>query len=123
MAYLNTHPDFPALEELFNKYDYTIDVDLSNELVIQKNDSEDMWDGSEALPKELQRALDAFEATILADENIEMEDALIDIVIEKIKEDINDGDVSAIFELLRFCPVDNLIQYLPEEEWKEFKED
>jgi hypothetical protein len=49
------------------------------------------------------------------------EDALIDRVIEEIKADIKVSDVSAIFELLRFCPVENLIQYLPEEEWKNFK--
>jgi len=48
------------------------------------------------------------------------ENNLIDSVIEQIKEDIDHGDVSAVFELLRFCPVVNLITYLPEERWGEF---
>jgi hypothetical protein len=40
---------------------------------------------------------------------------LVDSVIEKIKEDIKDGDLTAIDELLRFVPKENLIGYLPEE--------
>lgn len=54
------------------------------------------------------------------DEKELLEDALIDKVIERIKEDLNYHDVSALFELLRFCPVENLIQYLPEEDWEPF---
>lgn len=46
-----------------------------------------------------------------------LEDSLIDAVIGNIKEDIEQGDVSALFELLRFAPVPNLIAYLQEEKW------
>jgi hypothetical protein len=37
-------------------------------------------------------------------------------VIEQIKDDINDGDVTAIYEMLQQVPKDVLIAYLPEEE-------
>lgn len=47
-------------------------------------------------------------------EEIEDMDNLIDSVIEQIKEDIKDGDLTAIDELLRFVPKENLIGYLPE---------
>ena len=40
---------------------------------------------------------------------------LVDSVIDQIKEDINGGDLTAIDELLRFVPKENLIGYLPEE--------
>jgi hypothetical protein len=46
---------------------------------------------------------------------------LIDRVIEQIKEDILIEDVTALDELLKFTPVENLIAYLPEEEWKDYK--
>jgi hypothetical protein len=36
-------------------------------------------------------------------------------VIEQIKDDINDGDVTAIYEMLQQVPKDVLIAYLPEE--------
>lgn len=45
--------------------------------------------------------------------------ALIDRVVEQIKDDIAMGDIEALEELLRFIPKENLIQYLPEEEWEE----
>lgn len=48
-------------------------------------------------------------------------DALIDRVIEQVKKDVADGDLTVIDELLRLIPIDNLIQSLPEEEWKDFK--
>ena len=47
-------------------------------------------------------------------EETEDMDNLIDSVIEQIKEDIKDGDLTAIDELLRFVPKENLIGYLPE---------
>lgn len=48
-------------------------------------------------------------------EEIEEMDNLIDSVIEQIKEDINvTGDLTALDELLRFVPKENLIGYLPE---------
>ena len=40
---------------------------------------------------------------------------LIDAVIEQIKTDVRDGDVTAIEELLCALPVENLIGFLPEE--------
>tara|TARA_R110000851_G_scaffold4416_1_gene17951 strand:+ start:2484 stop:3020 length:537 start_codon:yes stop_codon:yes gene_type:complete len=48
-------------------------------------------------------------------EEIEDMDNLVDSVIEKIKDDIKYGDLTAIDELLRFVPKENLIGYLPEE--------
>jgi len=42
---------------------------------------------------------------------------LVDKVIEQIKKDIADGDVTAIDELLKFCPVENLRGYLSEIEF------
>lgn len=46
---------------------------------------------------------------------------LIDRVIERIKEDIASGDVTALDELLTFVPKENLIAFLPEEEWEQFE--
>ena len=51
--------------------------------------------------------------TLISNE-IEDMDKLVDSVIEQIKEDINCGDLTAIDELLRFVPKENLIGYLPE---------
>ena len=39
---------------------------------------------------------------------------LIDKVLVQIQKDIRDGDLTAIEELLRFTPVENLEGYLPE---------
>ena len=46
---------------------------------------------------------------------------LIEKVVEQIKEDVHCGEVEAIEELLTFLPVVNLIEYLPEGDWKQFK--
>jgi hypothetical protein len=46
---------------------------------------------------------------------------LIETVYKQIELDVHCGEVEAIEELLTFCPVVNLIEYLPEEEWKQFK--
>ncbi len=46
--------------------------------------------------------------------SLENMDKLVDLVIERIKEDINCGDLTAIDELLRFVPRENLIGFLPE---------
>jgi hypothetical protein len=51
------------------------------------------------------------------DEKELLEDNLIDAVIGNIKEDLAQQDVEAMFELLRFAPVPNLIAYLQEEKW------
>jgi hypothetical protein len=49
------------------------------------------------------------------DENVrKKEDEIYDKVLEQIKKDVADGDVSAIDELLRFVPKKNLEAYLPE---------
>jgi hypothetical protein len=46
--------------------------------------------------------------------NTELVD-LIDTVLEQIVKDVQAGDLTAIEELLVYCPVDALKQYLPEE--------
>lgn len=46
---------------------------------------------------------------------------LIDRVIEEIKGDINCGDLTALDELLTFIPRENLLSYLPEEEWEKYE--
>lgn len=46
---------------------------------------------------------------------------LIETVYKQIELDIHCGEVEAIEELLTFLPVVNLIEYLPEEDWKQFK--
>lgn len=53
----------------------------------------------------------------------EQKEALINKVIDLIKEDINSGDLTALDELLRFVPTKNLIGYLPEELWGSFEND
>ena len=45
---------------------------------------------------------------------------LINKVIEQIKDDFFNGDIEPIEELLKFIPVENLIGYLSEDEWKQF---
>ena len=45
---------------------------------------------------------------------------LLDRVVKRIETDLEQGDVSAIEELLSFIPHENLVGYLPEEEWKNF---
>jgi len=46
---------------------------------------------------------------------------LIDAVIEQILKDVEDGDTTAVWELLSFIPKDNLLQFLPEEQWDNYK--
>ena len=41
--------------------------------------------------------------------------ALIDAVLAQIEDDIKERDFTALEELLVYCPVDALKQYLPEE--------
>ena len=40
--------------------------------------------------------------------------ALIDAVMDQIEDDIKDRDFTALQELLVYCPVEALKQYLPE---------
>lgn len=46
---------------------------------------------------------------------------LIDDVIDKIKDDLFNGDETAIDELLNFTPIQNLINFLPERDWEKYK--
>lgn len=50
-----------------------------------------------------------------------MNQLLIERVLEQIKSDLAMGDVEAIEELLSFVPKENLIAYLPEEEWEKYE--
>ena len=52
-----------------------------------------------------------------------MNQLLIERVLEQIKADLSMGDVTAIEELLSFVPKENLIGYLPEEEWERYEND
>ena len=52
-----------------------------------------------------------------------MNQLLIERVLEQIKNDLAMGDVEAIEELLSFVPKENLIGFLPEEEWERFEND
>jgi hypothetical protein len=47
--------------------------------------------------------------------------SLIDRVIEEIRKDFAIGDLTALDELLSFIPRENLIGYLPEEEWEKYE--
>ena len=49
-----------------------------------------------------------------------LESPLINAVVEQIKKDLQEQDETALYELLSFIPAINLIQFLPEEKWKEF---
>lgn len=46
---------------------------------------------------------------------------LIEKVVEQVKEDIHCGYYESLEGLLAFLSADNLIEYLPEEDWKQFK--
>lgn len=49
--------------------------------------------------------------------------SLIDRVIEEIRKDFAMGDLTGLDELLSFVPRENLIGYLPEEEWEQYEND
>ena len=44
---------------------------------------------------------------------------LIDAVLDQIKKDVGQGDVTAIEELISTLPHHRLVGYLPEEQWIE----
>ena len=44
---------------------------------------------------------------------------LVDAVIEQIKEDIRDNDLTALDEMLKFCPADTLASYLLDGKFKQ----
>ena len=46
---------------------------------------------------------------------------LINRVLEQVKADLSIGDLTALDELLTFVPRENLIAYLPEEEWERYE--
>lgn len=46
--------------------------------------------------------------------NINHHRALIDQVLEQIRQDVADEDLTAIEELLGYIPLANLVNYLPE---------
>lgn len=48
-------------------------------------------------------------------------DHLINEVVRQLKTDLKYGDLDVVEEFLRQCPVDVLIDYLPEEDQAEFK--
>ena len=50
-----------------------------------------------------------------------MNQLLIERIVEQIKSDLLNGDVEALEEMLSFTPKENLISYLPEEEWSRFE--
>lgn len=45
---------------------------------------------------------------------------IIDALINQLKQDINDGDTTVLNELLKFIPIEILINALPEQQWKNF---
>jgi hypothetical protein len=47
-----------------------------------------------------------------------MKESVIDKVVAQIKIDLEDGDTTALEEMLCFLPIENLIAYLPEGEVK-----
>ena len=53
--------------------------------------------------------------------NQKSKEELIETVLQQIVVDVHCGDSEAIEELLGFLPIVNLIEYLPEEDWKQFK--
>lgn len=46
---------------------------------------------------------------------------LIEKVVEQIKEDVHCGYYESLEGLLAILSIDDLIEYLPEEDWKPFK--
>jgi hypothetical protein len=46
---------------------------------------------------------------------------LIEDVVDEIDRDIVHKEVEALEELLRFCPIENLINYLSEEKHEQYK--
>lgn len=53
-------------------------------------------------------------------EQEERKQKLVDDVIEDLKESLASGDYTVLDELLKFVPVKNLIQALPEEKWTDY---
>lgn len=62
-----------------------------------------------------------FELTKIDDKREVLESILRDDVMDEMERDFAVSDRTAIDELLTFVPVENLIEFLPEETWKKFK--
>jgi hypothetical protein len=58
---------------------------------------------------------------IIEEDKIQLYQELIDEVVAEIHLGLQERDTEAIEELLRFCPTENLIGYLPERYHKNFK--
>jgi len=58
---------------------------------------------------------------ILSKKQNEYISSLVDEVIEQVKSDANNGDVTVLDEILKHVPIEVLIQSLPEEEWSKYK--
>lgn len=52
----------------------------------------------------------------------ELHQKLIEDVIVQIQQDLKEDNVECIEELLKYCPVENLVSYLPELDWEPYKE-
>ena len=46
-----------------------------------------------------------------------LNESLIDAVLEQIRKDVRDGDLTAIEELIMRLPHHRLVGYLPEDQW------
>lgn len=57
----------------------------------------------------------------MEDKHMQLYQELIEEVIAEIHLGLQERDTEAIEELLRFCPTENLIGYLPERYHKNFK--
>jgi len=53
--------------------------------------------------------------------SLKSKEELIETVYKQIELDVHCGDHESLEELLGFMPNVNLIEYLPEEDWKQFK--
>jgi hypothetical protein len=54
-------------------------------------------------------------------ENQQLFNELIEEVVSQIHYDIESRETEALEELLRFCPIQNLIAYLPEEQQENYE--
>jgi len=53
--------------------------------------------------------------------NPKTKEDLIEIAMRQVELDVHCGEMQALEELFTFLPIENLIAYLPEEDWKQFK--
>ena len=53
--------------------------------------------------------------------SLKTKEDLIETVVQQLKVDVHCNDTGAIEEIIKFLPIENLIAYLPEEDWKQFK--